>query len=613
MEASEPKTSVSDEAPALPIVKQITNALPSAGSFWFSRSKTERMPMVGWFDPAQLLSTGVKTLFSMIVGERSDRRLMLALSSREDHYFDYSTESSIPEGRQELWLDFICDTGDGWNPTYAIAYAASQPRLRVHHQGKVMDLPRADVLVFGGDEVYPTPSREEYQRRLVVPYTKAFGDANAGAAPHVFAIPGNHDWYDGLNAFTRLFCSGVGGRGFGGWETRQQRSYFALKLPGGWWLFGSDGQLQSDLDTGQIAYFRNIARKHMKSGDKVLLCLSLPVWTYAHKYRNMGREFDETDLLYLRDEVLGREGVEVKVFLTGDIHHYRRHEEVGRSVAGSPVQKITAGGGGAFLHPTHEEDLSVLRESTTDPEASPRTFVQRKVWPPPRVSSKLAWGNLFFFFRNPKAGIVPAILYLITAWLVGAATGGVVPRHPGHALRLTGDAFGSHPGLALWSIACIAAFLAFTDTHSKVYRVLGGLAHCAAHWAALFYVGWGALSLSNMALYGHPFLKAVSTGVMIFGGGWVAGSMILGLYLLVSINVFGRHSEEAFSALRVQDYKHFLRLRVTKGGALTIWPIKVEKVPRRWRDRSPEETSPSRVQPVEPLLAELIEAPIELT
>ena len=612
MEAPKAKHQGAEEAPALPIVKQITNALPARGGFWFSRRRSERMPMVGWFDPAQLLSTGVKTLFSMIVGERSDRRLMLALSSREDNVFDYTGVGASGNTRDELWLDFICDTGDGWNPTYAIAYAASQPRLVVRSEGKDIVLPRADVLVFGGDEVYPAPSREEYQRRLVVPYTKAFGDQPGPSAPHVFAIPGNHDWYDGLNAFTRLFCSGVGGRRFAGWETRQHRSYFALKLPGRWWLFGSDGQLQSDLDTGQIEYFRNVARHHMKSGDKVILCLSLPVWTYAHKYRTMGREFDETDLLYLRDEVLGREGIEVKVFLTGDLHHYRRHEEIGRTQSGSPVQKITAGGGGAFLHPTHEEDLSLLRESAADPSAEQKTYALRKSYPGPRVSSRLAWGNLLFLFKNPKAGVVPAVLYLITAWLVGAATGGVVPRHPGHALKLTGDAFGGHPGLALWSMACIMAFLAFTDTHSKAYRLLGGLAHCAAHWTALFYIGWGSWNLADAALHDHPFLRALAAGTLIFGGGWTIGTMILGLYLLVSINVFGRHSEEAFSALRIQDHKHFLRLRITKDGALTIWPIKVERVPRAWRDRSPTDTSPSHVQPAEPMMAELIEPPIEL-
>jgi hypothetical protein len=614
---------VQASASALPVVRRLARDLGNNAGFWTSRNTSERMPMVGWFDPGQLAATGAKTLFSLIVGERSDRRLMLALANKRRAYYDHTVHyRDTPHGplrddarpREDLWIDFVCDTGDGWNPTYAIAYAAAQNRLQVSDgSGGVLDLPRGDVLVFGGDEVYPTPSREEYQRRLVMPYTKAYGDAAPPERPHVYAIPGNHDWYDGLSAFSRLFCSDVGGRDFGGWHTRQHRSYFALKLPGNWWILGSDGQLQSDLDTGQIDYFRDIAEHQMKAGDRVILCLSLPVWTYAHKYRSMGREFDETDLLYLRDEVLAPRGIDVKVYLTGDLHHYRRHEELNAPAgSGSPIQKITAGGGGAFLHPTHEEDLSVLTESTNDPKASPRSFAQRASYPDARTSSHLAWGNLFFLFKNPKAGIVPACMYLLTAWLAGAAIGDVVPRHPGHALKLTGDAFGSHPGLAIWMIAFVAGFLAFTDTHSKAYRVIGGLLHCAAHWVALFYIGWGSVVVADHFLHVHPFLRATATGAMIFAGGWVFGTMLLGIYLLISINVFGRHSEEAFSALRIQDYKHFLRMRITKDGGLTIYPIKVEKVPRTWRDRQPGEPSNSVVQPIEPIKAELVERPIVL-
>ena len=46
-------------------------------------------------------------------------------------------------------------------------------------------------------------------------------------------MPGNHDWYDGLKAFRRLFCTG---RSIGAWRTRQERSYFACRLTHGWWL-----------------------------------------------------------------------------------------------------------------------------------------------------------------------------------------------------------------------------------------------------------------------------------------------------------------------------------------------------------------------------------------
>lgn len=580
------------------------------------------MPMVGWFDPKQLATTGLKSVVSLFVGEQSDKRLVQALASRKQEYHDHSIHYQDREQgpqprkdlpREELWLDFICDTGDGWDPTYAVAYTAAQPALTLHgSHAPSTPLPRADVLVFGGDAVYPTPSRAEYQRRLVEPFTAAFGGSAPKERPHVYAIPGNHDWYDGLSAFSRLFCSDVGGRRFAGWWTRQRRSYFVLKLPHDWWLVASDGQLQSDLDVPQMEYFREIAENHMKPGDKVVLCLSQPVWIYAHKYRRMGRVFDETDLLYLREEIFAKRGIEVKIFLTGDLHHYRRHEETAASAGESvPVQKITAGGGGAFLHPTHEEDVSLLEEEAVTEGGKSRSFAVKATYPDMRRSARLAWGNLLFLFKNPRFGIVPASLYLITVWLVGATIGSTPPANVARALQRTGEAFADNPGLALWMFAIVAAFWAFTDTHSKFYRIVAGSLHCLAHFAAMFYVGWGALELAAWLIPDPAsVVRALLLGAFIFGGGWVAGSIIMGLYLLLSVNVFGRHSEEAFSSLRIMDFKHFLRLHVDKAGNLTIFPIKVERVPRRWRDRKASDVSPSAVQPEQPLEAGLIEPPI---
>jgi hypothetical protein len=57
------------------------------------------------------------------------------------------------------------------------------------------------------------------------------------------------------------------------------------------------------------------------------------------------------------------------------------------------------------------------------------------------------------------------------------------------------------------------------------------------------------------------------------------GSIIMGLYLLISLQGFGRHSNEAFSALSIKDYKNFLRLHVTRDG-VEIFPIKIHKVPK---------------------------------
>jgi hypothetical protein len=605
---------------SLPIARRLAGGGTGFPLLWRPDAKLARMPMIGWFDPAQLLVTGAQTLAALVVGQRSDQRIVQALAARETEHFDYTVcYTDAPTGpcadparpRAEIWIDYVCDTGDGWNPVYAVAYAATQPSLELPDPAGGRHLTtRGDLLLFGGDQVYPTPSREAYQRRLVVPYETAFGDAHPTDAPHVFAIPGNHDWYDGLGAFSRLFCSAIGGRWFAGWATRQNRSYFALKLPGGWWLLGSDGQLQSDLDTPQIEYFREIAARHMRHGDQVILCLSVPVWIYAHKYRQLGRVFDETDLVYLRDYVLAPRGIEVSVLLAGDLHHYRRHEEAAPRPGTTPVQKITAGGGGAFLHATHDEDVARIVEAAPRPGATPRVFELKTAYPDLRRSWRLSFGNLLFLHKNPKFGIVPAVLYTLTAWMVVSRVGDTPPSSPLEALQLTGLAFVWQPALALWMLAVTATFLVFTDTHSKTYRLVAGLAHAGAHWVAIFYITWSAVIVSGWLVPGRPFTRLLLSGALVFAGGWIVGSIVMGLYLLVSLNVFGRHGEQAFAALKIQDFKNFLRLHIARDGSLTIYPVKVERVPRRWRARSAEDPTPSRIVPEGPLRPELIEPPI---
>ena len=70
-----------------------------------------------------------------------------------------------------------------------------------------------------------------------------------------------------------------------------------------------------------------------------------------------------------------------------------------------------------------------------------------------------------------------------------------------------------------------------------------------------------------------------------FTCGFLFGSVLVGLYLLMALNVFGAHVTESFSSFRCQDYKNFLRLRIDRHGTLTVYPIGIEKVPRRWIDR----------------------------
>ncbi|HJZ82453.1 MAG TPA: hypothetical protein VKD91_18970, partial [Pyrinomonadaceae bacterium] len=412
--------------------------------------------MVGWYDPGQLAQTAVNVAISTIFGRNADYRNTEALAAAQpdnagggpptEGLYDYSDKGT-------LWIDYTADTGDGWNSTYSVAYYVAQSELKV--PGVDQPLPRGQLLIFGGDEVYPTSSRPVYRQRLLDPYEAALPQTDE-PHPQVFAIPGNHDWYDSLVSFTRLFCQQ---RWFAGWQTRQRRSYFALRLPHQWWLIGTDVQLDSDIDFPQVQYFKQIATR-MGTDDRIILCTAEPHWIYDKLLKKYDNEINENNLAFLEEDIFQRK---IAVFISGDLHHYRRHS------TDDNRHKITAGGGGAFLHPTHGGDVSELRNH----------FTLREAFPKPEVSSKLTWRNLGFLFINPRFGCLTALLYTLTCWSV------LAPVHQGHnvlgALGIAIDKSVKSPTAVFWILLVWGGFLLFTDTYSKWYRWIAGTLHGLAH------------------------------------------------------------------------------------------------------------------------------------
>ncbi|AHG91819.1 hypothetical protein J421_4282 [Gemmatirosa kalamazoonensis] len=550
-------------------------------------AKSERATMTGWFDPAQLMRTGMRVLVSELFGQNADRRILDSIAHRDIGVCDYSTWD-------ELWLDYVSDTGDGWNATYGIAHQVAQPTLSVDDpRGTTHLTRRGQVLVFGGDEVYPTPSREWYEQKLVAPYRTALPNS-AKPQPSVFAVPGNHDWYDSLVSFTRLFC-GTRDRALGGWQARQSVSYFAVRLPHHWWLVGTDVQLDSDIDDPQLEYFRGVA-KQMEDDARVILCTAEPHWIEEARYAKFDPSLTQRNLNYLEREVFGRR---IEVFLSGDLHHYRRHE------ARDGRQKITAGGGGAYLSPTHHD----VSEVATLPEG----YTLKASFPSVEESKRLSWGNLLFIRHNPKFGILTAVLYLLLGWSVKVPLGAVSLREPTRALAALRDAVLLSPTAMVWGVLVVFGFVTFTDSHSPTQKRLGGTLHALAHLLAAFFSGWIGAAFAANVLAGRPqWLQWLTVGGFLLVGGYVVGSVIMGLYLLISLNLFHRHNTEAFSSMRIEDYKSWLRLQVTPDGALRIYPIKLHRVARKWRPAEPRDATPSLLVPDDPhaTAPELIESPI---
>ena len=509
--------------------------------------------MVRWLDPHQLVDTAGRVLASGFSTSYTDSRELQALSACD------IADRSEPA---DVWIDYVSDLGDGWNSTYSVAYLLAQDQLELEHEGEVHRLPRGAILVMGGDQVYPVPTRTEYQNRLLGPYQASMPCPPPGMSTELFAIPGSHDWYDGLVNFTNIFCRK---RPIGGRTTSQSRSYFAVRLPHRWWLWGIDLQFGDYLDEQQLAYFRKAAEE-VEPGDQVILCMAKEV----ESGRKSGEVCSDRDLAYLEREVLSPAGARIALYLKSGRHYYARY--VAHDGAS---QLVTAGGGGAFLHPTH--GLPEVAVPPGDAGAGP--FRRAAVYPTAEKSRQLRkriW--LLPAYNLPLGGVLGAIQVLV-AFMLGLH---LDKRHQDVA-------FGDLPRL-LWEsptaflliilvIASFGAMIRLAHDARGVPRLLIGLGH-----SALQFGGLGAVivvaSRTTSSLDGAPSLLGFLGLVWLLGG--VGGVLGVSGYLWAT-NCLGYHANEAFAPLHHMDQKNFLRLHIDASGAMTLYPVGVDRVSRKWR------------------------------
>jgi hypothetical protein len=513
-----------------------------------------RRPMVRWLDPHQLVDTAVRVLLSGVFSAYADYREVQALELAE-----------MPDRSEQadLWLDYVADLGDGWNSTYTVARLLATEGLKLDWDGETYATERGRILVMGGDQVYPVPKAAEYQNRMLGPYQAALPCA-VGEAPELFAIPGSHDWYDGLVNFTSIFCRK---RWIGGWKTAQRRSYFALKLPNRWWLWGVDIQFGSYIDEAQLRYFAGVALDQVEAGDRIILCTAKEV--------DSGRKDTEIhsdrDLEFLEREVITACGARLVLYIKSGKHYYARYEQ-----ENGLRQHIASGGGGAFLHPTHN-----LPERMNLPGAEgPVPYRKARTYPSPEVSKRLRkriW--LLAPYNLPLAGVFGAIQVLL-AFMLGLH---LQDRHVALGLSDLLNAVWESPTLFLLIplvIVSLVGMVRFAHDARGLRRFLVGTVHTALQLASVagFMIASSWLS-SAFGLRGAWSLVAFFGLIFVLGG--IGGMVGMSGYLWVA-NCFGLHGTEGYAAQHHQDLKHFLRLHIQADGDLTIYPIGVDRVGRKW-------------------------------
>jgi len=443
--------------------------------------------------------------------------------------------------------------------------------------------------VLGGDEIYPYATERLYRNQLDAPFAHALeGPVDETDRPGIFAIPGNHDWYGGLGLWRSRFTTTRGRKHYHGWQVSQDASWFSIRLPHGWWLWGIDTHLHGDINAKQYEYFEAIAMQ-LEPGDQVVICHPVPAWRMREK---------KIDQLVVLDDfiadVIEPRGASARLFLAGDAHVFAGFT---RRTRRSNVLEhhVTSGGAGAFLHPTH--NLSAVVPQTEVPfvrDVDPAPFVDGHFWPPPRNTHRtISFGAIGQLFDRQVAGsaLVIAALHVFFAWPAGHDVRTAWPSDWGSLPGVAADFAVHFPGwvatLAMVVLLCGVGVGAATPNTAELgvvrFARRAGFVHGLAQAGSFFVVAVLAHWLVGIAGLDGATASRVALGA----GGVVAALASIALLMIYLSRVnrdYRVNDNEAFSFRHLMDGKHFLRCHLDRRGDLTVRLIGVDRIHRGWAD-----------------------------
>ncbi len=575
----------------------------------------ERRP-VAWYAPAVLWQAARKLIAAEQFASHLDRRETFP---PELEVLDLSHDPA------PFWFDFVSDTGDGGDATFAVAQAALAPDLRgtqaVDEYGQ--PLPQGRLLILGGDLAYPGSGRLDYQYRFIEPFEQAqrWAATQAPAAcwhtapecnraaepvqPHdkvLLAIPQNHDWAVSASAFCRYFVNHDRGAVLGA-RTPQRQTWFATRLPQDWWVLGLDFALEGDIDRTQYESFVALIDASGRTdgstltpGSQVILVYPEPYWTrplgdgaplgYPKRYQRLEARLQEA-------------GVRIRIRLAGDLHHYA-HDRLALP-DGSDTHLVVAGNGGAFTHSTHTLDaqrprvlhevqgtgvadlahhieVGLLNPLAKPGEAALPHFVQRVRYPDAEQSRADAWRAVWGAFRTRSSGSGRSPkqwlheqwhsnrgLLLVLGPLIALLTWFGWGIRPQIDLSRVPSPSAVLPALAVWA-ACVGAVW---EPLAKWRSTALGLLHGAAQLGA----AWGL----TLLCFQLPVLLDWAAFIVCAA---VSAGFLLGLALAVSSAVFGLAANACSGLIASEHHKGFLRFRLDEQG-LTVFALGLDTVPER--------------------------------
>jgi hypothetical protein len=375
----------------------------------------------------------------------------------------------------EFWFDYLADSGDGQTATYTVAYlcgsdfhVAAEPKnlpevdSRVHFgrgTAGYLDLPRGRVLVVGGDTAYHISDYSTLGERFMDPFRWAAqdlkitdgskGEIESPRRP-LFGLPGNHDYYDIVDGFNRQFRQTTSPENKPNRENRipqlsipglkrcQSASYFALRFPFGWQVWGLDCEI-GRLDLRQQEFFKSL--KERFPPNKLIVATPEPTTVFGKLARltadpepggtnnKNAQAFKdlELELPFLNDGTTLPPD-KIRLDIAGDVHHYERywgpesHHNPDREKKASwppsstNYASVVAGMGGAFLHPSQTYAQEVARQA---------------LFPSKDTSRRVFADELFNFWKLISGGYV---------WLIGLVAA-IIIYAAGTQLRSTAVIF----------------------------------------------------------------------------------------------------------------------------------------------------------------------------
>lgn len=191
------------------------------------------------------------------------------------------------------------------------------------------DLFSSDFLLLLGDVIYPAGGACDYEYGLL--------EAFRHYQKPILAVPGNHDWYDRLQAYEQFFLTGNTPKEAANWPCPYLPNwYYHVDIGDKLRLICLDTGLSGKLAENRTAQLAWLDRVLASSEDRFLVVLM------HHPLYSLSRRQHETSLRNRLEERFRRYGV--RAVFAGHDHNYQRHEVDG-------IVHVIAGGGGATLHP----------------------------------------------------------------------------------------------------------------------------------------------------------------------------------------------------------------------------------------------------------------------